>query len=501
MQRSPSPTPRTARLLLILIVVCPVYVALGVWVSSRFPKTSDQAAYFRAGIAMAHGHLRLGGWLLTPPDFWTSDIPLSALLSLTWRLLGRPEASPLLLMIQPSILWAALVGSTLWLWQRHGSRLEKPRVEIPGGLLVILTFLGVPLLAMTPAYFVTLSAIHVGTVIYVLWALHCAAIGRLGPCAILLFLGTVGDPLMIVAAGLPVMLWGILRDAPLFGVAAGASLAAEGALALNGATGGFQTEGMPLRFATFDALRHNLSVAIQDGLVVLGADPSGLRIAEALPELARLALAVLGLHMLWRVARKKEAALFPILLSLCCAFTMLAFIVSDRIEADGNAMASTRYLFPFWAAFTLLAAFGARQVRGIPALGAIALVLSLASDVRALPPRSTGIVSTADQELIASLARQAPADGVASWWNSTALEAASMGRLRLTPALRSASGLTPFQHISPPQAFPGRPFFVLLPSPAQTFERADVIRTFGLPDRQFTSGTTTVLIYEGTSSG
>lgn len=49
-------------------------------VARYWARTSDQIGYFLAGKAFIHGNWRLHGWTLTPPNFWTSDIPLSVLL-------------------------------------------------------------------------------------------------------------------------------------------------------------------------------------------------------------------------------------------------------------------------------------------------------------------------------------------------------------------------------------------------------------------------------------
>lgn len=471
------------------------YTAIGVYVSALFPKSSDQTAYFQAGLAMAHGHWRLGGWLLTSSDFWTSDIPLSAILSIAWRLLGRPEESPFLLMLQPVLMWAAVVGSALYLVIKSGGRIA--------GILVIMALMAVPLFETTPAYFITLSAIHIGTVCYALWALHFAAERRWWPCAITLCLGTIGDPLMLVAAGLPITLWGVTRDAKAFCVALAASLCAELLLTLNTATGGFRTEMLPMRFGDFPALGHRISVTTQDLLIVFGADPTGRPVREVLTELLRLAVLALGAAALWRIVRHRATARpFIVLLALCCATNVIALLVSDRIDRESNPLACTRYLFPLWAALSILAALEAKRVRGASYLAGAALVASLVTNIRTLPAHSTGILTSDDQHLVASLEKQAPANGIGSWWNSRAFDAAAMGRLHIVPALSlPGGGLTPFQHISTAVTFPSRPFFVLLPTPTQTFERKDVIKTFGLPDSELQIGRTRVLIYQAAKAG
>lgn len=468
--------------------VAALYTALGCHIATLYPKTSDQVAYFNAGIAMAHGHLRLGGWLLTPPDFWTSDIPLSASLSLIWRILGRNQASPLLLALQPALMWTALLASVGFIFRRHGGGLR-------GGVLIA-ALLAVPLFAMVPGYFVTLSAIHVGTVIYALWALHFAATSRRLPCFVMLLLGTLGDPLCIIVGALPVILWGIQRHRSMAMVGCGSIALAEALLAINAATGGFTTEKLPLRFAPFDSLTRNIVVTIHDVLTAFGADLSSLPVSSALPELARLGCMLFVAVATLDVIRRRENAPLPVLLVLAAGLDALALMVSDRIELESGSIATVRYLFPLWIDLTLLAAWHVERYVVAPYFAAVALLLSIWSDHATLPARSTGIVSQDDQALIATLMRSAPPNGIGSWWASDALNMSSLGRLHIVPAIAGRTGLMPFVHISPPLQFPGKPFFVLVPHPDETYRKDDAIQQFGAPARQFAIGRYDVLIYE-----
>ena len=147
-----------------------LYLLLAIRVSSLWPKTSDQASYFLAGLDVLRGNWRLKGWVLTPPDFWTSDIPLSATLAAFWHALGHPARSPFLLMVQPAILWTGVVVSAFAVvFLRLPDR--QSRLGAAALLLPVLAF---PLLRAPTAYFITLSAIHMGVLIYGVWAFHWA---------------------------------------------------------------------------------------------------------------------------------------------------------------------------------------------------------------------------------------------------------------------------------------------------------------------------------------
>jgi len=481
------------------------YLALATLVSSRYPKTSDQAGYFLAGIAVAHGHLRLGGWMLTPPDFYTSDIALSALLSTLWRLIGRPESSPLLLIIQPALTWTALVTSTLLIAHRRGAT--------PTGLCLIAALLGVPLLAMPPGYFPTLSAIHLGSVLYILWALHHAARSlqpipgkhALTATFALLTLGIAGDPLVIVAGTLPILATCLRTTATplrprltLAATAIAATLTARLLLALNTATGGFTIDILPVNFAPFTELGTNAAVTLHDLIVTFGADPTGLPVTHALPELARLALLLLCLHAAWQ-ALKPASPPFGSLLASAALLDALALLLSDRITLEGGSIATVRYLFPLWIALTTLGALQTRTVKLTPLLAPTALVLSLVSTATTLPGHSSGILSTEDNTLITTLHQHDLHHGIGSWWTSLGFQIASHGDITVVPALTGGScGLTPFVHINRKfdlSSITTHRFFILVPHPDETYTKATALKCFPAPEETLHSGRYEILIY------
>lgn len=485
-------------------VAASTYLALATYVSFLFPKSSDQVAYFTAGVAVAHGHLRLGGWLLTPPNFWTSDIALSALLSLVWRALGHPEASPLLLMVQPAVTWTAIVVSGLAIGWVRG--MAWP------GVLVIATLLAVPLMAMRTGYFVTLSAVHLGSVLYALWALHFAARvlerpgQQLGPALLtflLLLLGEIGDPIDVLTGTLPILILCVLRAGPgkprliLGSAAVMAAIASRAILVINTATGGFSTDALPLRFAPFDALGQNATVTVQAVWTVFGADPTGLLVHQALPELARFALMLVCLAAGWQGLR--GMAPFPGILGWAALLDLMSLLFSDRISLEGVSIAAARYLFPLWIDLTILGALLAGRHRGIGAWAAGALALSVVSNVQTLPARSSGILSAGDNNLIAFLKAHDLHHGIGSWWASLGFGLASFDAVTVVPAITGgACGITPFVHIAPRfdfQEITRQRFFILVPSPDETYTKAAALGCFPNPTEVLHSGRYEILVY------
>src|SRR5579872_3178157 len=77
--------------------------------SALYPKTTDQANILYAGVDVLHGNWRLKDWLMAPPNYWTSDIALSALLSGLWAAFGQSPVSPTVLILQPALTWTAIV--------------------------------------------------------------------------------------------------------------------------------------------------------------------------------------------------------------------------------------------------------------------------------------------------------------------------------------------------------------------------------------------------------
>ncbi|MBR0559606.1 hypothetical protein [Neokomagataea anthophila] len=511
----------TSRIKTLITALCFVlallYLALALHISSLWPKTSDQAGYFEAGLAVLHGNWRLHGWMLTPPDFWTSDIALSALLAGVWHLLGHPEQSPVLMMLQPAILWTGLVLSAFYITLKRLSTLGQRL----GAAILLLPCLAFPLMRSPMAYFITLSAIHVGTVIYGLWALHWADYALktqkkhpLYLCALMILLGTIGDPLMDYTATGAILGCTLLcaqtphkqRLRVIIGTII-AAIGGKGLVALNTAQGGFQTEAMESRFSTWEQLGHNIGTTVHDLLLVFGADPSGRLINASLPEILRIGLVLLGIIALGYTTRTwwhTRTANFTLLLTLFTGLNLCALAFSNRIELDGNPIATARYLFPAWAALSCLIALHWARHRYAISLALLVLYTTIQADKHDLPHHSTGILSAEDGALYHFLDQHDLSIGIGSWWSSLNIQAASLQRIQVMPGMHDAQGnIHPFFHIQPSfdwNTLTKKRFFVLLPQPEETFSKTDILHSFGEPSETYKIGRYDILIYPNTHS-
>ena len=506
--------PRFSKTIIFPILLLSIYLLLAIHVSSLWPKTSDQASYFLAGLDVLNGNWRLKDWILTPPDFWTSDIPLSAALAGLWHILGHPAGSPLLLMVQPAILWTGVVTSAFAVVFVRLSDF-KSRLGAAALLLPVLAF---PLMRSPIAYFITLSAIHMGALIYGLWTFHWAdrflSIGTYRSLAILsllLCLGIIGDPLLAVTGAGAILLYVLLardvswrRRALLVTATFLAVNLARFILHLNTATGGFETEPLETKFASWDQISSNLFTTFRSVLLVYGAEPSGQIVGTVIPECLRLALVVLALAGAYRVARtgwmsggRDNPFCSMLVISALLDFTALA--VSNRIALDGSPVAVARYLFPLWLDLACIAALVWPRRRMAVCISAAVLAATLITDYRDMPPCSTGILSTEDNQLLKRLEKDFPANGIGTWWSSGNLEVASLGKLHVYPAVTQGDGtIVPFVHIRKRMnwhSFDGKAFFVVIPHPEETFTEAGALKTFGTPAARASEGRYTILLY------
>ncbi|GBQ21309.1 hypothetical protein AA0472_0405 [Acetobacter estunensis NRIC 0472] len=490
-------------------------------VARYWARTSDQVGYFLAGKAFIHGNWRLHGWTLTPPDFWTSDIPLSGLLSVAWAGLGHSPISPLLLAFQPAVTWTALVASLIAVVRL---RLVAASARW-GATLLVLTLFAVPLLTVETAYFVTLSAIHLGSLIYGVWALHHAAryletgrYGHLTACGLLAFLGIVGDPLLQVMITLPVLLFCISRFseryenrgrlARLGSIMLAMAVLAPMAIAINQSTGGFAVEPLNPQFVAWQDIGGTLSTFFHDVLLAFGADPFGHPVKESVPTFLHFIL--LGL-CLWQAGRlllrtgscgdgQGKDPFFSILLlaTLCNAASL---VLSNRISAEAFSIASVRYFFPGWATLCLVMALCCARQKAVLAVAGLTLAFTIKADARLIAhPPPTFLQADDGGALLDTLLHEEPSIGIGTWWHSLTYEIASQGSLTVLPAVTDGNGhVVPFQHIHENFSFDElthHSFFVLVPSPTETYDEAAVLRTFGAPTARRQIGRFVILRYQ-----
>ena len=494
--------------------------AYACWVSLAFGKSADQANLLLAGIDLLHGNWRLHGWFMVADNYWTSDVALGAVLSgLRW-LAGRPEISPVTLVVQPALSWAvvfvvALLAARQMLSGKDGW----------WAATVLLAVCFVPAMRPDgPLQLAFLSSIHILTLLYVLVAFLLGQAmlagtrwrSALAGSALMLMLAELGDPFALVIGGLPLVLAIPFAHASAdwrrWALAAGtlaAIVAAHGLLGLNTATGGFKVETLAVAFAPLGALGSNLRVAAHDMLALFSADFTTRPIASAVPELLHLPLLALAVAVtggwLARLARRRsglgQARLLPLCLALGAATDFAALVFSRRISIESGSIATARYLFGAWVfAAILLARYGAGRV-AVRILAAAALGAALVSNWQVLRAPGFPALRTDEFALLTALQNQKVHSGLAGYWQAGLIEVASGGRLHLGACAADPGGhLVPVQRASRTFAledYTARDFFVVLQQQHAFFSADDVVRSFGRPTLTQSLGGFTILFYPG----
>jgi hypothetical protein len=504
-----------------------VCLALFVHLSQLYPKTSDQANFFLAGIDVADGNWRLKGWILASAHYWTSDVALSAVLATLWSMLGRPAASPFLLIAQPAIVWTMILASVLAMaW----CRLASLRARL-GAAAIILAVLFMPLLRIPVMYFITLSAIHLGTMLYCLAAFHIVdrLLTRsadpppwmLAGCAVVICLGAMGDPLVVFVVVVPVVLTCLClaalparRRAAIAGAAIVAAVAAKLLMDLNVATGGFRTQTLIMQFVPFDAVATNVAVTLHCILQLFSADFFGAVPSHAAAELlhlplmlAALAASVIPLRRL--LADRTRIAPVPpllVLLAFGAIVDALAVIVSDHIELEMSSPATSRYLFPLWIYLTLAAGIMFARSKCLTAIALLAIVVTAQANWPVYRGEPVGMLYSPEVELLTFLESHDLAAGIGPYWESSNLQFASLGRVTVYAGAADGNGkIVPYIDWRRQFSFGdlrGPTFFVIVGStPPLLYTADDVLRTFGQPDEQHRVGIFTVFVYRHPPSG
>jgi hypothetical protein len=484
-------------------------------VSMRFPKSSDQINTIAAGLDLLTGNWRLHAWTLTAPNFYTSDLWLSALLGGLLRLGGVHRVVEVLLSLQPAVTWTGIVGLSIHLaWRSAVTGREKL-----GAALLVLAALGVPVFAGGFAAALLLhSAIHLGSVAYCLLAFLLAARAAERPsrwtlCGIgvALALGSFGDPLVLFVGLAPILSLPLARRGcwPMVAAALAGAVAGRALLVLNEATGGFSYQHLSLVFATFGELAANTAACAHDFLDLWSADFTGRPVISALPFLVHLPLAVLAIHYLCRAvirfyraargARDRSMPVLPIVLCVGAAVNVGAAIFSDRFGLEQGTLATGRYLFPAFIYSAVMLAMMVGSRRSAQAMAALALGASLVALPRGLFGAPPDIVPPAQRHVVAWLEQHAPPRGIGAYFASSSIQLASGDRLLVRPGVAWPTDIVQ------PDCLIGRPFtfapivaddfFVLIPPSVSSFSETDAVATWGRPaERDLVSGYV-VLIY------
>lgn len=115
-------------------------------------------------------------------------------------------------------------------------------------------------------------------------------------------------------------------------------------------TGGFRTEPLLMQFVAFDDLGKNIAVTTHGVLELYSADFFGAPLMHVPIVLAALSAAIIPLrHLLHHeIADRPVTPPRPLLVLLAfgAMVDLLALVLSNRIEIEGNPIAASRYLFP-----------------------------------------------------------------------------------------------------------------------------------------------------------
>lgn len=334
----------------------------------EFPRDSDSAANFLAGVDWFRGNWRLKNWTLPSDNFLNSDLLLYGLLS---RLFGvRIEVC----YYSAALIWAGVVTLAVAL----AARLSVARQ--PGwSILSVLTLLGLPLLHCNPALvLITYSPYHNGSMVYLLASLLCLELHlRKGSWVWLLAYFALmtancfGDPMIVVLGVLPVLAaiayhqaisgWRNRSYWQIAGVSLAAVVVARVLLAWM-KSDGFHSEPLPLGFSEFAQFGKNIEVVTHGVFVFAGADFWGhkLSLAELLP-LAMIAshLPILGfqLHLFVKeTTRRTELKPDSELILSVLYFIVLLNLGAGLLSSSVFRSDHVRYLTPAFIALNILLA-------------------------------------------------------------------------------------------------------------------------------------------------
>ena len=246
-----------------------------------FPRSSDEANFFLAGLDMSHGNWRLHGWQLSPDNFATIDIPIYAALT---ALFGP---TPILMYVLPILSWAVAAVLTI--------RLAMTAEPVGGSIIGAIgaaSLVLFPLLTNNdPMPMVARAPVHVSTIVAILVCvdvLHRAVLGSVRPgralagVFVVLLVAVIGDPMAIIIGTLPMVcvsaLYVLRGRRPglhiaISGTALLATVLARELLRLIVWLGGFRAQPLPpLTFVAFDKLGAQLVLAVKSLLILTGTD-------------------------------------------------------------------------------------------------------------------------------------------------------------------------------------------------------------------------------------
>jgi 4-amino-4-deoxy-L-arabinose transferase-like glycosyltransferase len=483
-------------------VLFPLYDRL----SATAPITADSANAVLQGRAMAGGNVLLSGWTLSGASFYASDLPLYAAFAAIRGL------SPAVAHDVGAAIYTLLVIAACLLARGHAQG-----TRALGRMAVALVLLVSPAPG-TAVQLLLLGPFHAGTTVMLLVALLVldAAGERVWGAAVLgvlLALAVLSDALVIYVGVIPVVLVMLLRLSRRRGgrradlaVLAAAVLSIPASLLLMGAIdqlGGFATVPLQGAFAPIEALPKNVSLTVEGGLLLLGADFFGQPLLSVGTLAILVHLAGLGFVLAtcrwvlrdWRRGREPDRVTQVLLVAM--AVVVAAYLFSNQ----AIDLMTSRYLIPFMAFGAVLAGRMGADVLWTGRLRRAAAVVALAYLALLGVSLRTPAAPTPEAQLEAFLESHGLSCGIAAYWQASTVTVQSGGRVRVRAV---ALGTQPRAYLWEAEGRwydPSRPGndarFVLRDTwDPRSADRGAVEAAFGPPVEEYQVGRYDVLVWD-----
>jgi hypothetical protein len=512
-QRHPWWAGRVARAGAVVAVVAALFTAY-LYQSKTFPAGPDGSSLVLLGWAMSHGNPLLHGWWVADVTFYTTEVPMYALLTLVGGLRAGLTHVGGAITYTLLVLLAALVA--------RGSQRGR------AGIARALTAAGVMLAPQLGNATQTLlqGPDHTGTAVPVLLVL--LVIDRGGrrwyvPAFTLLVLAWAGiaDALVFFIGAAPIAVVALLRacqgalrreparawrfELSLAAAAAAAVPAAYAGIALIGALGGWRAGALRTKFATAALLGRNFRVTGQALLELFGADPfnagSRLAVVFAAAHLVGLVLVVGGVLVVARRFFRRDVPLVEPIALTAIAVNVAAF--ASGVQAVD--ILSTRDIAAVLPLGALLAGrvFGDRIAAALPRLRyAAAAVLACYAAMlgyAAAQPSQPPVFS----DLAGWLTAHHLTEGISGYTEANILTVSTGGRVTVRPVGPGGPGKR-YLTARHWEAYRGwydpavhrANFVVLADTGAANVTGPQAVATFGQPAHRYRFHTYTILVWD-----
>ena len=492
-------------------------------------RNSDDAANVLAATDLSQGNLRLHGWLLTPENYYPTDLLGQAVLKLLFGF------HPLFMQGLETLFWAAVALTGLYL-----ACLRRPRHQWPGTASIALALLALNVFdhGFSEVVLTNIGS-HGSTILLTLLTFTVATADGLQPIprAALLGLfvatGSLSDRIFEVIACLPVLADAVLdtgrresrRPALVrIAVTVAAVILAHAALALNTATGGFEVLSFPVALATYPEILAHIAFAADGIARLLGADFFGRNLRRPLTSgaaitLLRAPFLLLFLIASWQAGSRllRQVRRWPrpsgpsanADLERLLWFSMAFCLASTCITTAITDPACVRYFLPAAVTGSILVARSFGRSSLTAAYGALTCAASLAAGLTFASHSRPGRVVAIPQlyHIVDALEAAHLQHGFAGYWEGSIVTVLSKRRITSLPLCEAADGsLQPLRYFTnldwyrtAARMWQGRVFFISERTSDQSpmvAPEAAVLRQFGHPIQRIDQGQFVINIYD-----